>query len=80
MTLTAFLAASSLVLLVSLMLGDRSGRLESRLRASSPSQGGAGPTAPDRASITKLAETTLPRIGTPFVPSDEEERTSSRPG
>jgi tight adherence protein C len=73
-TLTAFLAASSLVLMVSLILGDRCGRLESRLKELS-GQGEAGPTAPDRVSITKLAETTLPRMGTPFIPSDEEERT-----
>jgi tight adherence protein C len=73
-TLTAFLAASSLVLMVSLALGERRGRLESRLKELA-GKGEAGPTAPDRSSITRLAETTLPKIGTPFVPSDEDERT-----
>jgi tight adherence protein C len=73
-TLTAFLTASSLVLMVSLVLGDRRGRLESRLKELA-GRGEAGPTAPDRNSITRLAETTLPKIGTPFVPSDEDERT-----
>jgi tight adherence protein C len=74
LTLTAFLAASSLVLMVSLALGERRGRLESRLKELA-GKGEAGPAAPDRNSITRLAETTLPKIGTPFVPSDEDERT-----
>jgi tight adherence protein C len=74
MSLMAFLAASSLVLMISLVLGDRRSRLESRLRELS-GQGDAAPSALDQKSITKLAETTLPKIGTPFIPSDEEERT-----
>jgi tight adherence protein C len=73
-SLMAFLAASSLVLMVSLVLGDRRGRLETRLKELS-GQGEAGTAALDQKSITRLAETTLPKLGTPFIPSDEEERT-----
>lgn len=73
-TLMAFLAASSLVLMVSLVLGDRRGRLESRLKELS-GQGEAGPSTLEQNSITRLAETALPKIGTPFIPSDAEERT-----
>src|SRR5262245_37340426 len=73
-TLTAFLMASSLVLLVSLVVGDRRSRLESRLKDLS-GDGSGGPAVLDQTSFTKLAETALPKIGTPFIPSDEEERT-----
>jgi tight adherence protein C len=60
--------------MVSLVLGDRRDRLDARLKELS-GRGEAGPTALDQKSFTKLAETTLPKIGTPFIPSDEEERT-----
>jgi tight adherence protein C len=73
-TLTAFLMASSLVLLVSLVMGDRRSRLESRLRELA-GQEEAGPVAIDQPALTRLAETALPKIGAPFIPSDEEERT-----
>jgi tight adherence protein C len=74
LTLTAFLAASSLVLLVSLVMVDRRGRLEARLKDLS-GQGEAGTAVLEQKMITKIAETTLPKIGAPFIPSDEEERT-----
>jgi tight adherence protein C len=71
-TLAAFLMASSMVFLVSLVLGGRNSRLESRLRSLS---GQDDPNALDQKALTKLARTTLPKIGTPFIPTDQEERT-----
>jgi tight adherence protein C len=73
-TLAAFLMASSLVLLVSLVMGGRRTRLDSRLKELSGT-GEVGLATIDPASFAKLAETALPRIGAPFIPSDEEERT-----
>jgi tight adherence protein C len=71
-TLAAFLMASSLVFLVFLVLGGRNSRLEARLRSLA---GEDDINALDHQTLTKLARTTLPRIGTPFIPSDQEERT-----
>jgi tight adherence protein C len=67
----AFVMASSLVLLVFLVVGDRQARLNSRIRDLS---GQSDPTS-ESMTFTKLATSTLPRVGAPFVPSDEEERT-----
>src|SRR5271156_3555138 len=71
-TLAAFLMASSLVFLVFLVLGGRNSRLEARLRSLA---GEDDLNALDQKTLAKLARTTLPRIGTPFIPSDQEERT-----
>ena len=62
---------SSLVLLVSLLVGGRRTRLDSRLRDLS----GQGGPAMDTITLGKIASTTLPRMGTPFIPTDEGERT-----
>jgi tight adherence protein C len=67
----AFVMASSLVLLVSLVLGDREARLKSRLRDLS----GQGGPQTEAITLGKIASTALPRMGTPFIPTDEEERT-----
>lgn len=67
----AFVMVSSLVLLVSLLVGGRRTRLDSRLRDLS----GQGGPAMDTITLGKIASTTLPRMGTPFIPTDEEERT-----
>jgi len=67
----AFVMVSSLVLLVSLLVGGRRTRLNSRLRDLS----GQGGPAMDTITLGKIASTTLPRMGTPFIPTDEEERT-----
>ncbi|MGC1721581.1 MAG: type II secretion system F family protein [Isosphaeraceae bacterium] len=67
----AFVMVSSLVLLVSLLVGGRRTRLDSRLRDLS----GQGGPAMDTITLGKIASTTLPRMGTPFIPSDEGERT-----
>jgi tight adherence protein C len=71
-TIAVFLAASSLVLLVTMLMGERRSRLNTRLRDLS---GQGGSAVPEAMSISKLATTTLPKVGAPFVPSDEEERT-----
>jgi len=67
----AFVMASSLVLLVSLVLGDRHARLKQRLRDLSGQEGPATETV----TLGKLASTALPKMGAPLVPTDEEERT-----
>jgi tight adherence protein C len=73
-TLAAFLMASSFVILVSLLVGARKGRLEARLRdLTGEDQGGSA--APIEPTFTRIAQTALPKMGTPFVPGDEEERT-----
>jgi tight adherence protein C len=70
-TIAAFLMASSLVFLAFLVLGERQTRLKGRLRELS----GQGGTTTDAITLGKLASTTLPKMGAPFVPSDEDERT-----
>jgi tight adherence protein C len=70
-TIAAFLMASSLVFLVFLVLSDRQTRLNSRLSELS----GQGGTTPETITLGKLASTTLPKVGAPFVPTDEAERT-----
>ena len=67
----AFVMVSSLVLLVSLLVGGRRTRLSERLRDLSGQEG----LATDTITLGKIASTTLPMMGTPFIPSDEEERT-----
>src|SRR5262245_32310758 len=71
-TIAAFLMASSLVLLAFVVLGDRQARLKDRLRDLS---GQGGPSSTDTITLGKIATTALPKMGAPFVPSDEEERT-----
>ena len=66
-----FVMVSSLVLLVSLLVGGRQTRLSTRLRDLS----GQGGPAMDTITLGKIASTTLPRMGTPFIPTDEGERT-----
>ncbi|MGD0040090.1 MAG: type II secretion system F family protein [Isosphaeraceae bacterium] len=67
----AFVMVSSLVLLVSLLVEGRRTRLSARLRDLS----GQGGPAMDTITLGKIASTTLPRMGTPFIPTDEGERT-----
>jgi tight adherence protein C len=69
--IAVFMMVSSLVLLVSLLVGGRRTRLNSRLRDLS----GQGGPATDAITLGKIASTTLPRMGAPFIPTDEEERT-----
>jgi tight adherence protein C len=72
LTWAAFLAVSSLVLLVFMLTGGgRKNRLDNRLRDLA---GEVGP-APEPGAVTQLARSALPKIGAPLVPKDEEERT-----
>ena len=72
--LAAFLMASSFIVLVSMLVGARTSRLDARLRGLfSETEGGQA--TPELPALSKLAQTALPKMGTPFVPSDEEERT-----
>jgi tight adherence protein C len=65
-----FIAASSFVLLVHLLLSGRRTRLDTRLHDLTGQEG--PPPAPD--SVADFAMTTLPKMGAPLVPSDQEER------
>ena len=69
--IAAFVMVSSLVLLVSLLVGGRRTRLSSRLRDLAAQEG----LATDTITLGKIASTTLPKMGTPLIPTDEEERT-----
>jgi tight adherence protein C len=71
MTWVAFLAGSSLVLLVFMLVGGRKNRLDGRLKGLS-SRGGPGPEAD---AVAQFARSALPKIGAPLVPKDEGERT-----
>ncbi len=73
-TLSVFLMGSSFVLLISLVVGTRKTRLDSRLKGLSNEDEG-GPAVSEPPTLTKMAQTALPRVGAPFIPSDAEERT-----
>jgi tight adherence protein C len=70
-TLAAFLMTSSLMLLILLLVVGRNTRLETRLRDLT----GQGSPAPDDDVIMQIARSTLPKMGTALVPTDEGERT-----
>lgn len=72
LTLMAFLATSSLVMLAYLVIGGRRTRLDTRLRDLSSND---DPSKLEQQTISSIARTTLPKMGTPFIPSDDEERT-----
>jgi tight adherence protein C len=67
----AFAMASSLALLVFVLLSGRKGRLESRLQELS----GKESAAPELESVAQLARQALPRMAAPLVPKDKEQRT-----
>jgi len=71
MTLVAFLMASSLVLLVYTFVGGRRNRLDVRIDDLT----GQGTSTIDDDAMVHFARTALPRMGTPLMPSNEEERT-----
>lgn len=69
LTITVFLACSSLFLLVTLLLGERSRRLEERFEGlSEGKQVAPGPLA-------QLTGTALPALAEPLLPTGEVERT-----
>ena len=66
-----FLAITSMVLLIYMLLPKAQDRLDSRLQKLQ----GKEDTAPAAKSITQVAKTLLPTLGNPFIPKDDEERT-----
>src|SRR5262245_8743445 len=66
-----FLAVTSLVLLVFMLVSGRKGRLDTRLQGLTGKGGASG--NPD--TVGDFARSALPRMGAPLVPKDEEERT-----
>src|SRR5947209_2094731 len=70
--LVVFLAVSTALLLVFTLAGGRKNRLEERIDELS---GRAVEDDGDQSSMAHLALTTLPRVGSALVPSDDEERT-----
>src|SRR5689334_12796805 len=66
----AFAMGSSLVILVFMLVGGRKPRLQSRLR-DLPNR---GKNVPELDPVAEFARSTLPKMGAPLVPKDEEER------
>src|SRR5262249_48749840 len=72
LSIAAFVAASSFLLLLFTLFSGRAGRLEERLDSLTDNNGS---TPKDRLTVKDLAKATLPRMGTPLLPQSEEERT-----
>jgi tight adherence protein C len=68
-TWAAFVGVSSSVLLLFLLAGGRRSRLDTRLDELS------GRGTSDTDPVAEFARTTLPKMGAPLVPTDQEERT-----
>jgi tight adherence protein C len=69
--LVAFLMVSSLVVLVFMLMSGRHSRLDTRLDDLSDKSGSAA----NADSVAVIARSTLPKMGAPLVPKNEEERT-----
>src|SRR5262245_6837654 len=65
-----FAMASSLVLLLFLLLGGRKSRTEARLDELAGSEG----AGPQQDPVAQLARRALPKVGAVLVPKDDEER------
>lgn len=72
LAISAFVMATSIVLLISLLVTGRKSRLEIRLEDLSSKGGAASP--PDPKGVAQLARSALPALGTPLVPKNPEER------
>jgi tight adherence protein C len=70
-SLAAFLMVSSLILLVSTLVGGRKNRVDVRLR----DLAGKPDFDPDKESMAQLAYSALPTVGKALVPTDEKQRT-----
>jgi len=79
-TLIVFVMASSGVLLIYTLVGAQRTRLDARLEdlEEQSSSGDTGYAVPRHAPANPFTETTLPRLGTALMPSDEGERTVLR--
>lgn len=73
-TWATFLAVSSLILLVFMLVGGGRSRLDVRLRGLS----GEGTPEPGGDAVAEFARSTLPKLGAALVPTDEDERTRLR--
>jgi tight adherence protein C len=69
--LFVFVAVSSAVLLIYTLVGGRKVRLDVRL----DELAGRGFALPEQSTVAQFAKTTLPRVGTALVPTNDEERT-----
>src|SRR5262249_1229199 len=69
--LVAFVMMSSLVVLIWMLVSGRRTRIDDRLENLSGK--GGSPVHPD--TVSQLARSTLPKMGVPLMPKDEEERT-----
>jgi tight adherence protein C len=69
-TLATFMAVSSLLMLIFMLVNGRRGRLDTRL----DDLLGNGKSELASDSVGQLARTALPKMGTALLPSDEEER------
>jgi tight adherence protein C len=69
--LSLFVAISSLVCLVVLLVGGRKSRLETRLEGLADD----GVAVPEVEAVKQLARSTLPKMGAPLMPQNLEDRT-----
>src|SRR5262245_61778467 len=70
----AFATASSLVLLIAMLVGGGRSRLEARIDELAQTDD----PIPRGLDVSQIARTTLPKIGTALVPDEEEDRTLLR--
>jgi len=80
-TIIAFLMVSSGVLLVYTLAGARKTRIDDRLQnlqGQDAWEAADSPSRPPMSASQQFTQTTLPKLGTSLMPSDEEERTFLR--
>jgi tight adherence protein C len=70
-TWAVFFMASSLFLLMFLLIGGRKRRLDTRLEGLNEKEG----PAPEPDSVAAFARSALPKMGSPLIPKNEEDRT-----
>ncbi|MFL5245746.1 MAG: type II secretion system F family protein [Gemmataceae bacterium] len=71
---SGFLAASSMVFLIFMLVSGRKSRLESRLDSLSNGDANQLPQ-PEEDAMRQLARSALPKMGAPLMPQNQEERT-----
>src|SRR5438876_8671381 len=75
LALAAFLMATSLVLLVSVLASGRKNRLQARLEDLAGRGSPESDVVADPHGMAQLARSALPALGTPLLPKSEEDRT-----
>src|SRR5437016_5627419 len=73
---SAFLAASSFIVLVFTLVSGRKNRVDARL--DDLSNEGNRPPVPEEDAVKHLARTTIPKMGAPLLPHDQEGRSRLR--